>query len=142
MFKCLRSVIIISFMVKLTFMSPSHLYMSVKSGIIISQMLKILKKQYLILIGTEPLKIIRGYRGQNSGGSRMDAGLESAVAVQISHCNQNQSSQGLEASSSFLKLLQGSSRFLKQQPEPESMVNEICWQKTNHKSDVFCRISP
>ena len=68
-------------------MSPSHLYMSVKSGIIISQMLKILKKQYLILIGTEPLKIIRGYRGQNSGGSRMDAGLESAVAVRISHRN-------------------------------------------------------
>ena len=30
---------------------PLHLYMSVKSGIIIRQMLKILKKQYLILIG-------------------------------------------------------------------------------------------
>ena len=57
MYQCLRSVIIISFIVKLTFVSFSHLHMSVKSGIIIRQMLKILKKQYLILIGTGPLKI-------------------------------------------------------------------------------------
>ena len=34
-YEFLRSVIAISFMVKLTFMSPSHLYMSVKSRIII-----------------------------------------------------------------------------------------------------------
>ena len=54
MFK--KCVIIISFMEKLTFVSPSHLYMSVKSRIIIRQMLKILKKQYLILIGTRPWK--------------------------------------------------------------------------------------
>ena len=56
MFQYFRSVIIITFMVKLTFVSPSHLYVSVKSGIIIRQMLKIFKKQHLILIGTEPLK--------------------------------------------------------------------------------------
>ena len=30
---------------------------------------------------------IRGNRGQNSGGSRLVAGLESAVAARISHCN-------------------------------------------------------
>ena len=41
----LISVIIISFMVKLTFVSPSHRYMSVKSEIIVKQMLKMLKKQ-------------------------------------------------------------------------------------------------
>ena len=75
---------------------------------------------------------IRGYQGQNSGGSRLVAGLESASATRIS-C-----SQILEASSSFLKLLQASSRFFKQQPEPGSVVTEISRQKTNHKNDVFC----
>ena len=51
------SVTIISFMLKLTFVFPSHLYMSVKPGIIIRHMLKILKKQCRILIGTRPLRI-------------------------------------------------------------------------------------
>ena len=76
------------------------------------------------------LIFIRGHRDQNSGGSRLVADLESAVAARISRCNYNQSQ--LE-SWSFFKLLQASSRFLKQQAEPESVVTEIRRQKTNHK---------
>ena len=68
--------------------------------------------------------------------SNQPSQLESATATRISH------SQSLEASPCFLKLLQASSRFLKQQPEPESVVTEISREKTNHKNDVFCRISP
>ena len=62
--------------------------------------------------------------------------LKSAAGTRIS-C-----SQSLEASSSFFKLSQASSRFLKQQSEPESVATEIRRQKTNHKNDAFCRISP
>ena len=62
--------------------------------------------------------------------------LESVAATKISR------SQGLQVSSSFFKLPQASSRFLKQQPEPGSVVTEISRQKTNHKNDAFCRISP
>ena len=34
-----------------------------------------------------PLLFIRGHRGQNSGGNRLVAGLESPIAVRISRCN-------------------------------------------------------
>ena len=33
------------------------------------------------------LKFIGGHRGQNSGGSRLVAGLESAVTARINRCN-------------------------------------------------------
>ena len=46
-------------MVRLTFVFPYHQHMFVKSGITGRQMLKILKKQYLTLIGIKPLKILR-----------------------------------------------------------------------------------
>ena len=68
------------------------------------------------------LEDIRGHRGQDSGGTRLIAGFKSAVAARISPCNQNQSQ--LE-SRSFLKLPQVFSGFLKQQPEPGSVVTEI-----------------
>ena len=45
-------------MVRLTFVFPYHQHMFVKSGITGRQMLKILKKQYLALIGIKPLKIL------------------------------------------------------------------------------------
>ena len=38
--------------------------------------------------------------------------------------------------------LEASSRFLKQQSEPISVVPKIRQQKANHKNDVFCRVSP
>ena len=59
--------------------------------------------------------------------SNQSSQLESAAAIRIS-C-----SLSLEASSSFLKLLRATSRFLKQQPEPESVVTEIRWWKTKKR---------
>ena len=56
--------------------------------------------------------------------------LESAAATRISR------SQRFEASSSFLKLLQASLRFLKQQAEPDSVVTKIR-RKTNHEMMYF-----
>lgn len=38
-------------MERLTFVYPSNQYMSVKAGITVKQLLKILKKWYLILVG-------------------------------------------------------------------------------------------
>ena len=59
---------------------------------------------------------IRKHQGQNSGGSRLVAGLESAS---------NQPLPLESVAARVLKLPHASSRFLKQQAKPESLVTEI-----------------
>ena len=54
--------------------------------------------------------------------SNQPSQLESAAAIRISRARVLKL---LQASSSFLKPLQASSRLLKQQPEPVSVVTEI-----------------
>ena len=89
------------------------------------RLLLVIAVSVLVIIGGIKVKILEVVHWSQVLNQLLH--LESDASTRISR------SQSLEASSSFLKLLQAFSKFLKKQPQPESVVTEIRWQKTNQK---------